>query len=162
MEAIMNVGTRRDSPSLARDLELLRTVGTDACVLISTEGHDEAETLARRIHTERKSPRGRFMAVDCGSPRHVLEDDLFGPLRIGSETSRRTLFLKDVGKLRPEHQTLMKNLLLDATVAAWPAPAPVRVIASTTESLIDRVEDGTFEDTLFYRLNMIHLDLRRE
>jgi len=159
----MGVGTRRDSPSLARDLELLRTLGTNARVLISAEGHEEAETLARRIHTERRSPRGRFTTVDCGAPRHVLQDELVGPLgirSIGTSSPRRTLYLKDVGKLPREQQRLVQDLLLDKAIEAWPDPMAVRVIASTTESLIDRVRDGTFEEMLFYRLNVIHIDLR--
>ena len=131
------VENQRDSPLLAQGLDLIRTSGTDACVLISMGVSSQAETVARRIHAVSPSPRGRFAHGAC------------------------TLFLKEVGRLSLDHQRRLLASLIDATLASWPTRVRARVIACTSESLLDRVIHGTFDDRLFYRLNVIHLDLRQ-
>jgi DNA-binding NtrC family response regulator len=106
------------------------------------------------------SPRGRFKTVDCTLSDRVLDEMLFGRLDAAAGGPPCTLFLKEVGRLGQAHQRRLLESLIGATVATWPDRAPARVIASTTESLFDRVVIGTFDDRLFYRLNVIHLNMR--
>ena len=155
------VENQRDSPLLAQGLDLIRSSGTDACVLISVVVPSQAESIARRIHSVSPSPSGRFIPVDCAAAPMVLEEDLFG--RVDGRYARGacTLFLKEVGRLSLEHQHRLLAALIDSTLASWPSRVRARVIASASESLLDRVIHGTFDDRLFYRLNVIHLDLRQ-
>lgn len=156
------VENQQDSPLLIQDLELLRSSGTDACVLISVCECGNAERIARRIHLQSPSPQGRFVGVDCGGPAAILEDELFGRLDGRHDPGACTLFLKEVGRLSTEHQARLLVSLMDSTFASWPERASVRVVACTTEPLLDRVLKGTFDDRLFYRLNVIHLNLREQ
>lgn len=148
-----------NSPTLAEDMELIRASGTDACVLISVSGVALAETAARQIHAISPAPRGRFVTVDCTASPAALEANLFA--RLGTRSGRCTLFLKEIGQLTTEHQQRLLGCLLDATLDTWPSRVPARIIAFTSESLLDKVLNGTFDDRLFYRLNVIHMDLRR-
>lgn len=154
------VENQRDSPLLDQGLDLIRSSGTDACVLISIPASSQAETVARRIHAVSPSPRGRFVPVDCAASPPALEEELFGRIDGRYAPTACTLFLKEVGRLSLDHQHRLLATLIDATLASWPARMRARVIASTSESLLDRVIHGTFDDRLFYRLNVIHLDLR--
>ena len=155
------VENQRDSPLLAQGLDLIRTSGTDACVLISMGVSSQAETVARRIHAVSPSPRGRFVPIDCAAAPPVLEEDMFARVNGRYAQGACTLFLKEVGRLSMEHQRRLLASLIDATLASWPTRVRARVIACTSESLLDRVIHGTFDDRLFYRLNVIHLDLRQ-
>ena len=154
------VENQQDSPLLAQGLELIRTSGTDACVLISVGASSRAEAIARRIHAVSPSPRGRFVPIDCAAAPAVLEEDLFGRVNGRYAQGACTLFLKEVGRLSMDHQRRLLASLIDATLASWPTRIRARVIACSSESLLDRVIHGTFDDRLFYRLNVIHLDLR--
>ena len=140
---------------------MICTVGVEACVLITICGNGEAETLARKIHLARTSPRGRFLTIDCELPTRALDEELFGRFERRPVASRCTLFLREVGKLAADQQLRLLMVLRQRTLACWPAPLPVRVVASTSEYLFDRVVEGSFDPDLFYRLNTIHLDLRR-
>ena len=155
------VENQRDSPLLAQGLDLIRSSGTDACVLISIGASSQAEAIARRIHSVSPSPRGRFVPIDCAAAPPALEEDLFARVNGRYAQNACTLFLKEVGRLSIDHQRRLLASLIDATLASWPTRIRSRVIACTSESLLDRVIHGTFDDRLFYRLNVIHLDLRQ-
>ena len=158
----MRLASRRSGQrSLARDIRCIHTFGADR-ILISVHKQANAEALARRIHNRGRSPTAPFDTVDCGAPAAVLENSLFGRLtQLRGETGG-TLFLSEVGKLGPEHQARLLKALIECREASWPEPMTPRAIASTSEALFDRVQDGTFDLRLFYRLNVIHIDLRQE
>ena len=147
--------------SLQREIDLICSVGASACVLITVCASGADETLAPRIHGVRNAPRGRFLMIDCGLPVRALDGELFGRLERRPAASRCTLFLREVGKLPADQQLRLLRALRDNALACWPDPPPVRVVASTSECLFERVIDGSFDADLFYRLNTIHLDLRR-
>lgn len=149
------------------DIDLSHAVRSDACVLF-TGDEETAEMLARRLHRLSGWRQGPFVAVDCGMPTASLESHLFqlldvvearlleGPRPMLSQSG--TVFLRDVGRLpRPLQQRLSERLAILRTSPGEPRRMRRRVISSSPTPLLDRIEDGTFDGSLYYRLNVIHL-----
>jgi DNA-binding NtrC family response regulator len=135
------------------DLEVIGAAAADVCILL-TGPREGALDLARRIHGLRSGRPGRFRAVNCGWPESLLDQQLFHALRPGSSG---TVFLEEVGRLSPE----LQDRLLDALEAnddpRGPRPPRARVMACTSEALVQRALEGSFNERLLYRLNAIHL-----
>lgn len=134
------------------DLEVLGASASDVCILFTGAG--SAKEIAHRIHTLGRGRPGRFRAVDCGWPEALLEQQLFYVLRPGSGG---TLFLEEVGRLSAELQERLLEAL-GPTSGAQGRSRP-RVMASSSEPLLQRVLEGTFNERLFYRLNAIQVIL---
>ena len=134
------------------DLEVLGASASDVCILFTGAG--SAKEVARRVHALGRGRPGRFRAVDCGWPEALLEQQLFYVLRPGSGG---TIFLEEVGRLSPDLQAR----LLDALGGPWRSQGRTRprIMASTSESLLQRALEGTFNERLFYRLNTIQVIL---
>lgn len=161
----------QDVPSL-QQIDLSHAVRSDACVLF-TGDEDAAEMLARRLHRLSGWRQGPFVAVDCGMPPASLESHLFQLLdveEVSSPTGPRptlaqsgTVFLRDVGRLpRPLQLRLSERLAILRTSPGQPRRTRRRVISSSSTPLVDRIENGTFDGSLYYRLNVIHLVIGNE
>lgn len=153
-------------PAVLDDAEFSLIARTDASILFTGRVH--VRTLALKIHNLR-DVHGTFRAVDCGAASHVLESELFGVLEndallpktdvSGRATWPGTLFLHEVGNLTRPAQARLRDAIALASVGT---PAPRlrrRIIASTSDPLLPRVVDGTFDDRLFYMLNVMHFDV---
>jgi DNA-binding NtrC family response regulator len=156
----------QDVPSVP-DIDLSHAVRSDACVLF-TGDEETAEMLARRLHRLSGWRQGPFVAVDCGMPAASLESHLFqllefeeirspeGPRPMRAQSG--TVFLRDVGRLpQPLQQRLSERLAVLRTSPGEPRRTRRRVISSSPTPLLGRIEDGTFDGSLYYRLNVIHL-----
>lgn len=134
------------------DLEVLGAAASDVCILFTGAG--SAREIAQRIHTLGRGRPGRFRVVDCGWPEALLEQQLFYVLRPGSGG---TIFLEEVGRLSLE----LQERLLDALggPSGSQGRSRPRVMASTSEPLLQRALEGTFNERLFYRLNAIQVIL---
>jgi DNA-binding NtrC family response regulator len=151
------------------DLELAGAAQTDACVLV-TGRRDAAQNVAYRIHCLSGWRHGPFMVVDCGWPDAVLEERLFAvwpgtgtPHAEERPHARRaqagTVLLQEVGRLSPSLQVRLADRLEDLRGYKGYGRSRLRLMASSSESLERRVAEGTFDDRLFYRLNVIHVIL---
>lgn len=154
--------------TLSPDLDLSHAAQSDACVLF-TGDHEAAEALARRLHGLSGWRQGPFVSVDCSLPVASLEPRLFELLDVESPkvsdgeswpklSQSGTVFLQEVGKLPHALQLRLSERL----VALRSRPGEQRrtckrVMSSTATPLLTRIEDGTFDGSLFYRLNVIHL-----
>lgn len=161
-----------DVPSIP-DVDLSHAVRSDACVLF-TGDHETAEALARRLHGLSGWRQGPFVAVDCSQPPASLELRLFELLeaetpKVGEGESWPTLaqsgtvFLRDVGKLPPALQSRLSERL--AALRSRPGEQRRirrRVMSSSATPLDACIEDGRFDASLFYRLNVIHLVIDAE
>jgi sigma-54 dependent transcriptional regulator, flagellar regulatory protein len=156
----------QDVPTIP-DVDLSHAVRSDACVLF-TGDEETAEVLARRVHTLSGWRQGPFVPVDCGQPADVLESNLFKLLDVENGkpvegawptlSQSGTIYLRDVGRLPKRLQVrLSERLAALRTTPGEPRRIRRRVISSTPIPLIDRIEQGTFDDSLYYRLNVIHL-----
>lgn len=152
------------------DQEVVAAAQNDRCVLL-TGAPTQASALALRIHNLSGWRWGPFVAVDCGGTEAVLDRQLFDLLRVPGRsnsaaeprprlTQAGTVFLYEVGKLGLSAQIRLRAVL-DAS-AGQPRSGRLRqrIMASTSEPLLRRVLDGTFDEELFCRLNAIRLTVR--
>jgi DNA-binding NtrC family response regulator len=148
----------------------------DATVLIAGETGTGKELVARAIHYLGARAAHPFVPVNCGAiAESLLEDELFGHARgaftdarssragLVLEAHRGTLFLDEVDTLTLHAQVALLRVLQDRTVrplgASGMRQVDVRFIAASNVPLADLVRDGTFRPDLFYRLNVLSLEL---
>jgi DNA-binding NtrC family response regulator len=161
-----------------RDLfHLLETVAaTSSTVLITGETGTGKELAARAIHHGSPRRANRFVAINCSAiPETLLEAELFGHVRgaftgaVGTRQGRLeqahkgTLFLDEVGTMSPALQAKLLRVLQEREFErvgdSHTVKIDVRVIAATHSDLARMVADGTFREDLFYRLNVIPVQL---
>ncbi len=165
MEVTSGNGHRRPEPTL-RERELRAAAQSDVCVLL-TGRKDAVESLAYRIHSLSAWRFGPFSVIDCAAPEHVVRSRLFygydpvSALRPTPDRRRNggTVLLHDVGKLSTTFQVMLAEVLSEIRAENSRLGSSRRVLASTTEPLWPRVEAATFDDRLFYRLNVIQLEV---
>jgi len=159
--------TQEREVPLIPDIDLSHAVRSDACVLF-TGDHGTAELLARRLHRLSGWRQGPFIAVDCSLPEASLETHLFNVLDVENCKAENrpwptlaqsgTVFLRDVGQLPLALQTwLSERLAILRTSPGEPKRSRRRVISWSPTPLADRLENGTFDANLYYRLNVIHV-----
>ncbi|MBY4866647.1 sigma-54-dependent Fis family transcriptional regulator [Burkholderia sp. Bp9017] len=165
-----------DPRSLAL-LERVRLVApSDANVLIAGETGTGKELIARRVHDISRRGDGPFVAVNCGALSDTLVDsELFGHEK-GAFTGALcakpgwfeaanggTLFLDEIGDLPLSMQVKLLRVLQEREVVRLGSrtgtPVDVRVVAATNVDLRQAVADGRFRGDLFYRLNVVQLDV---
>ncbi len=153
-----------------------KVAATDISVLVSGETGTGKEVVAQEIH--RRSPRagGPFVAVNCGAiPESLLESELFGHVKgafTGAIASRvgkfqaahgGTLFLDEIGDMPLALQVKILRALQDRTVTrvgdSRPEPVDLRVVAATNRVLEDEIRKGAFREDLYYRLNVVAIQL---
>ena len=161
-----------------RDLfQLLETIAaTSSTVLITGETGTGKELAARALHHNSPRRHNRFVALNCSAiPETLLEAELFGHVRgaftgaVGNRQGRLeqahkgTLFLDEVGTMSPALQAKLLRVLqareFERVGDSHTIKIDVRVIAATHSDLMKMVADGTFREDLFYRLNVIPVQL---
>ena len=169
-ELTSHLHSRAFGPALS-SLDLRTAVQSDACVLL-TGDEDAVQAAAHRIHSLSGWRHGPFTIVDCGWPEAMVESELFGAFAdieppTPTEPYPRlaqsgTVLLQNVGRLGPAMQSKVADLLTRVRGSRRRGQSRRRLMASTSEPLLPRVLEGTFDDRLFYRLNLIHLVIRSE
>src|SRR3954469_21360187 len=165
------------SRPMTRLFQLLETVAaTNSTILIDGETGSGKEVVARAIHQQSPRRLQRFVALNCSAiPETLLEADLFGHVRgaftgaVGTRQGRLeqahkgTLFLDEVGTMSPALQSKLLRVLQEREFErvgdAHTIKIDVRVIAATHSDLARMVAEGTFREDLFYRLNVIPVQL---
>ena len=157
--------------------ELIRTVAdSDASVLILGESGTGKELIARAIHYSSRRAEKPFVSVSCSAlPESLLESELFGyekgaftgavrdkPGRF-EEANQGTLFLDEVGEMKPETQLHLLRVLQEREIrrlgGTGVIKVDVRIIAATNKNLERAVKEGSFREDLYYRLNVVTIQL---
>jgi DNA-binding NtrC family response regulator len=149
----------------------------DAKVLITGESGVGKEVVARLIHHRSVRRSAPLVTINCaGIPDTLLASELFGHVR-GSFTdayrdklgwieqaNRGTIFLDEIGEMSPQMQSLLLRFLENGEIQRVGSDrrtttVDVRIITATNRSLVERVAAGDFREDLFYRLNVIHVEI---
>jgi DNA-binding NtrC family response regulator len=148
----------------------------DTSVLITGESGTGKELIAQAIHYNSPRNEGRFIAINCGAiPESVLESELFGHKKgafTGATSDREgllqaadggTLFLDEIGNLPLNVQKTLLRFLQEREFMrvgeSEPTRVDVRLISATNSDLAEAVENGSFREDFFYRLNVINLHM---
>lgn len=145
-------------------------------VLILGESGTGKELVARAIHENSPRKERPFVVINCGGiPEHLLESELFGYMK-GSFTGAYadkpglfeiaaggTLFLDEIGELPMILQVKLLRAIQEKTFrrvgGAEDIKVDVRIIAATNQDLTQNVKDGSFREDLYYRLNVVPIDI---
>lgn len=149
---------------------------TDVSVLVRGETGTGKELIARELHLRSNRAGGPFITVNCGAiPPELLESELFGHVRgafTGASAGRigrfeaadkGTVFLDEIGELVPSLQVKLLRVLQEKHVTRVGSnderPIDVRVVAATNRDLEDGIRTGAFREDLYYRLNVVDVQL---
>ena len=149
---------------------------SDSTVLIEGESGTGKELFARAIHNLSGRKKRPYIVVNCGAlPDTLLESELFGYVKGAFTDAKKdkpgrfaladggTIFLDEVGSMSSALQMKLLRVLQEREYeplgATAPVKADVRVIAATNRSLSSLVKDGSFRDDLYYRLNVVRIEL---
>jgi DNA-binding NtrC family response regulator len=165
------------SPAMERVFQAVRQVAPSrATALIQGESGTGKELIAHAIHLNSPRAKEPFIAVNCGAlPTSLLESELFGHEK-GAFTHAfktkpgrfemadgGTIFLDEIGETAPEFQVKLLRVLQEQSFERVGGvdliKVDVRVIAATNHDLKRLMEEGKFREDLFYRLNVVTIDL---
>ncbi|HTR96952.1 MAG TPA: sigma 54-interacting transcriptional regulator [Candidatus Acidoferrales bacterium] len=152
-----------------------RAAQTASTVLVTGEMGTGKEVIARVLHHSGRRRDGPFVMLNCGAVvASLLESELFGILpdiatgvrgRDGCfvQANEGTLFLDEIGEMPVAHQVALLNVLANREVTPVgggpPRAVDVRIIAATNRDLPRLIEEGKFREDLYYRLNVIPIEL---
>jgi DNA-binding NtrC family response regulator len=164
-------------PRMLRVYEMIESVAdTRATVLVTGESGTGKSMIARAIHRRSGRAKGPFVEVACGAlPENLLESELFGHVAgaftgaTGDKTGKflqadgGTIFLDEIGTASPAMQVkllrVLQELAFEAVGGSKTHKVDVRVILATNEDLAKNVAAGTFRQDLYYRVNVINIEL---
>src|SRR2546423_14546033 len=166
---------RTDGMNAVRD-RLMKLAGANVPVLIQGESGTGKDIIARMVHTNSPWRTGPWVKVNCPAiPGTLLESELFGyekgaftgaygmkPGRV-EMAHRGTLFLDEISELDLGLQSKLLQLLQDGQFCRIGAQedkkVEVRVVCATNRHLETEIQNGTFREDLFYRINVVNLQL---
>jgi two-component system, NtrC family, response regulator HydG len=163
--------------NLQRLLDTARQIApTDCNVLLSGESGTGKELFARYIHYSSSRAEGAFFAINCGAfTEELLSNELFGHEKgafTGASTMKKgliemasmgTLFLDEITEMPPSMQVKLLRVIQEKEVlrlgATEPVKVDVRFIAATNRDIHDAIKAGDFRQDLYYRLNVVLLNM---
>lgn len=168
------VGGSRAMQDIFRLIE--RAGPTDSPILIMGESGTGKELVARALQRQSRRAEQPFVVINCAAlPEQLLESELFGHEKgaftgavavkpgLFEVADRGTLFIDEIGELAPSLQAKLLRVLEDGSFrrvgSIKERRADVRILAATNRNLADEVRQGRFREDLFYRINVLSLQL---
>ena len=168
------IGESREMKQLISLLE--RIAPSEANVLITGESGTGKELVARALHLNSARKEHSFIPINCGAiPENLLESELFGHEKgafTGADRKKEglfetadkgTLFLDEIGELPMGMQVKLLRVLQEREFrrvgGTKNLPLDIRLVAATNQNLILMVKEGSFREDLFYRLNVVSVEL---
>ncbi len=166
-----------NSPPMQKLIALLERIApSQVNVLITGESGTGKELVARALHLNSERKAYQFVPINCGAiPENLLESELFGHEKgafTGADRRKEglfetadngTLFLDEIGELPMSMQVKLLRVLQEREFrrvgGTENLPLNIRLIAATNQDLEQMVEDGAFREDLFYRLNVVSVEL---
>ncbi len=158
--------------------EIVQAARCDAKVLVTGESGVGKEVVARLIHAASLRHHSPMVTVNCAAlTETLLETELFGHVRgsftgayrdrsgVLEQAHRGTIFMDEIGETTPRMQGLLLRFLETGEIQRVGSDEPVRsrvdvrVIAATNRVLLDSVAAGAFREDLYYRLNVIQINI---
>ena len=164
-------------PKMAEVLRLAEQIAPSvASVLITGESGTGKEVLARHLHAKSKRAKAPFISLNCAAiPENLLESELFGhekgaftgaiSRRVGKfeEANGGTLLLDEVSEMHPRLQAKLLRAVqereIDRVGGSQPVKVDIRILATSNQNLEDEVRKGNFREDLYFRLNVVNLEL---
>lgn len=165
------------SPKMQQVFELIRTVAkSNATVLIQGETGTGKELVARAVHAESLRSKGPYVSLNCAAlPESLLENELFGHEKgsfTGAINQKKgkfefadggTIFLDEIGDISLNIQIHLLRILQEKEFTQVGGneiiKVDVRVVTSTNRDLKKRIEEGKFREDIYYRLNVVLINL---
>ncbi|AET69003.1 transcriptional regulator containing PAS, AAA-type ATPase, and DNA-binding domains [Desulfosporosinus orientis DSM 765] len=156
---------------------MLRVSQVDSTVLITGESGVGKEVAAKRIHKLSRKENGPFITINCGAiPENLMESELFGyekgaftgaskegKIGLMEAADGGNVFLDEIGELPLNLQVKLLRVLQEKVIyrigGIKPININVRIIAATNRNLKDMVKKKTFREDLFYRLNVVQIEI---
>ena len=166
-----------ESPAMLKVKEMISLVAPkDATVLITGPSGTGKELVARAIHALSPRAEKELVAINCAAfPETLLESELFGFERgafTGADRAKQgrfeladggTLFLDEIGEMPPSMQVKLLRVLEEHKIqrlgSVKEIPLDIRIITATNRDLLKAIAQGSFRDDLYYRLNVITIDM---
>ncbi|TWT32355.1 Transcriptional regulatory protein ZraR [Posidoniimonas corsicana] len=164
-------------PRMVKVFDMVESIAdTRATVLVTGESGTGKSLIARAIHRRSSRANGPFVEVACGAlPENLLESELFGHVAgafTGATANKTgkflqadggTIFLDEIGTATPAMQVkllrVLQELAFEPVGGSETHTVDVRVILATNEDLAKNVAEGTFRQDLYYRINVINIEL---
>lgn len=165
------------SPLMQRIFEVLPAIAASpSTVLLVGETGTGKELVARTLHALSPRAQGPFIAVNCAAlPDTLLESELFG-YKAGAFTGAAkdkpgrfalarggTIFLDEIGDVSPSLQAKLLRVLQERTYeplgATRTESTDARIITATNKDLLEKVQEGEFREDLYYRINVVRIEL---
>lgn len=170
-------GISGNCPAMKKVMETIQMAApTDVTILITGESGTGKNMAARSVHSLSKRKKENFVTVNCPTiPENILESELFGYKKgafthatsnkkgLFEEAEKGTIFLDEIGEISHSIQKKLLRVIQDKEIKPLGDTKTIkvdaRIVTSTNQNLLSLVKEGKFREDLYYRLNVVNIEM---